>query len=158
METLKNVDWITLLLGIALGIPVALVINVVTNLFNPRLVAFLDSRRVANIRRSKDEALRVYARVKAFHEGTRDRYPFYLLLSSAAVICAIAASTCIVIVTVLNPEDPKILIVAAIIFVLFILLFLVGLYSTAHATDHFEDYRKEVERKWGPLDDDPPTP
>ena len=150
-----NVDWLTLFLGIVLGIPVALVINAVSNLFQPRLNAFIDSRRVAKIRRSREQALRTYARIRAFHEGSRDRYPFYLLLSSGSVIAAIIASTCVILVCVLNPEDPKILIILAVLSVLITVLLLIGLYSTAHATEHFDNYRKEVERQWGPLNDKP---
>jgi len=158
MGASNNVDWLTLLFGVVLGIPVTFIITILANLFYPRLVAFLDSRRIAKIRRSKTQALRAYARIKAFRDGTRDKYPFYILLSSAGVISAIAASTCIVIIFILKPEDPTFPILLAIFFALLMFVWLVGLYANAHATDHFDDYRKQVERQWGPLDNDQSKP
>jgi preprotein translocase subunit SecY len=152
MGASNTVDWLTLLFGVVLGIPVTFIIHILANLFHPRLVAFLDSRRIAKIRRSKTQALSAYTRIKAFHDGTRDRYPFYIMLSSASVISAIAASTCIVIIFTLKPDDPTYLIILAIFFALLMFLWLAVVQGTEHATEHFDEYRKQVERQWGPLE------
>ena len=70
----------------------------------PRLVSYLEKRKLIKARKTREQALQIYNRIKAFREGKRDRYPFYMLLVGSAVISAIGASTIIIIVVLMSPE------------------------------------------------------
>jgi hypothetical protein len=82
METLSHIDWPTLLIGMFLGIPITYGIGIVAILHAPRLAQFLDRRKLLKKTKTKKQALVVFSRVKSFHEGTSDRYPFYIILAS----------------------------------------------------------------------------
>jgi hypothetical protein len=103
------------------------------------------------------QTLLVFNRIKAFRDGTRDRYPFYILLASAAVVCAIIAST-LILITALHNEFPLAIPVylLAAIAALTMLLLLFGIYETARQIERFDDYKTEIEQRWGPIDDEHP--
>src|SRR6476620_6012809 len=84
-------------LGVIVTIPLTIISGFFVNRLQRRFDALLDARNSARLKRSRQQALRSYTRIKAFHDGTRDRYPYYLLLASVAVVCAITASTLILI-------------------------------------------------------------
>ncbi len=138
---------ITLVLAIPLG--------VASNLLTHRLVSFLEKRKLIKTHRTRQQVLQVYNRIKSFHDGRRDRYPFYLLLASSAVICAVASSTIVILIVLINPDTSilPIILMLAVVFFLFALLFLAGLYETARKLEQFDKYKAEVEKRWGPIDD-----
>jgi hypothetical protein len=82
---------ISLLLAIPLG--------VAANLLTPRVVAYLDNRNLIKACKTRAQAIQIYNRIRAFKEGRRDKYAYYFLLATSAVLCAIASST--IIITVL---------------------------------------------------------
>jgi hypothetical protein len=143
------------LVTVVVGLPGAYVIAILANMHTPRPVHFLESRKLLKKHKTRQQALRVFNRVKAFRDGTRDRYPFYILLASAAVVCAIIASTLIVITVPLNafPLAIPVYLLAAII-ALTGLLLLIAIYETARQIERFDDYKTEMEERWGPIDDE----
>ena len=81
--------WLGVIVTVILGLPGAYVIAILANMHTPRLVEFLESRRLLKKHKTRKQALEMFNRVKAFRDGTRDRYPFYILLATAALICGI---------------------------------------------------------------------
>jgi hypothetical protein len=85
--------------ALALAIP----LGIASNLLTSRLVAYLERRRLIKTHKTREQAIQTYKRIKAFHEGKRDKYPYYMLLVSLAVISAIAACTIVIAVLVSSP-------------------------------------------------------
>ena len=87
-----------------------------------------------------------------------------IVLAGSAVICAVASSTCIILIVLINPDIPMIPLtpVTLLLFVLAIggallaVLMMVGLYQTSRHLDHFDDYKAELEQQWGPIDEKTP--
>ena len=118
------------IIALILAFPVA----VMGHLFGHRLLLNLERRKLVKGDATRQQAIQAYNRVKSFHNRTRDRYPYYLLLAGSAVICAVASST----------------IGGALLAV----LMMVGLYQTSRHLDRFDDYKAELEQQWGPIDDE----
>lgn len=149
--------WLGVIITVVVGLPGAYVIGILANMHTPRLVHFLESRKLLKTHKTRQQALRVFNRIKEFRDGTRDRYPFYILLASAAVVCAIIAST-LILVTVFQNEFPLAIpfYLLAAIAALMMLLLLIGIYETARHIERFEDYKTEIEQRWGPIDSEHP--
>jgi hypothetical protein len=162
MEAHSQIDWSTLLVGIVLGIPITIVItyviSIVAILHAPRLAQFLDRRKLLKQTKTKKQALAGFNRVKSFRDGTRDRYPFYILLASGAIICATVAlailSTLAVQVGSISSISSGDLIVGltAVIIFLFAVVLLFGIYETARQIERFDAYKLEFETRWGSVD------
>jgi membrane protein DedA with SNARE-associated domain len=77
----SNVDWTTLILGAALGVlfgaPVAYLIGILSNMHAIRFMQFRDNRKLLKKAKTRQQALLIFQRIKAFREGKRDKYPFY---------------------------------------------------------------------------------
>jgi len=84
-------DIIGLWVGI-ISLVLAIPLGIASNLLTTRLLSYLERRRLIKARKTRQQALQVYKRIRAFQEGRRDKYPFYILLASSAVLCAIASS------------------------------------------------------------------
>jgi hypothetical protein len=100
----------------------------------------------------------VFNRIKSFREGTRDRYPFYIILASSAIICAMIALTLSVILVnqiyllySISSGGVIVALLAAIFFLMSILL-LIGIYETARQIERFDAYKVEFETRWGSVD------
>lgn len=145
-------------LGVLITSVIAVIINIVTQLFHPRLLAFLDARRMKKLEKSKDQALRLFNRTKAFHEGTKDRYPFYIMLATGAVLSFVAAAATLVIVFVRWPAEPDFALVLAFLFLCLSALCFLAIYATARTLEDFEAYRVRFEAQWGPTEEPPPSP
>jgi hypothetical protein len=150
--------WWGVIVTLIVGIPGAYAMAVLANMHTPRLVNFLESRKLLKRHKTRQQALQVFNRTKAFHDGTRDRYAFYILLASAALVCAIVSSTLTLIVVFQN-EFPLaipfgVLVLIAAISGLMMLLLLTGIYETARQIERFDDYKAEFEQRWGPLDNE----
>jgi hypothetical protein len=78
-EKVGNMD-ISLWLGVA-ALALAIPLGVASNLLTARVIAYLEKRKLLKSHRTKRQALVVFNRIKAFKEGKRDRYPFYMILA-----------------------------------------------------------------------------
>jgi len=158
MEVFSHIDWLTLLVGMIIGIPITYFIGMLAILHAPRLVQFLDKRKLIKQTKTKKQALEVFNNIKSFREGRRDRYAIYIILASCAIICAIIASTLFLIISIQNGDQYPISIGYGIV-VLFAVaaisaavVFLSAIYETARQIDRFEDYKVEFEKRWGSID------
>jgi hypothetical protein len=146
-----HIDWslvasvVSLILVIPLGIA--------SNLLTPLLIAYLQKRKLIKANRSKEQELANYKRVEAFKNGTRDRYPFYILIATAAAISAVGSATCLILLALqnwnvfdfLNP----VLLLLAVLLPVFAILFMVVIAETARHIEQFEHYQAEIRKKWG---------
>jgi len=155
-------DWvgiISLLLSVPMGVLSIFVYGWIR--------AGLEKRKLIKTDQTRLQAIQAYNRVKAFHDRTRDRYAYYLILLGCGVLCAVASGTTTILLFVLYPDihfgiepDPAIhsgiviaiLTLLAILFALFAVLFMVGLYETSRHLENFDAYKKEVEARWGPIE------
>ena len=148
--------WLGVIVTVILGLPGAYVIAILANMHTPRLVHFLEARKLLKTHKTRQQALQIFNRISAFRDGTRDRYAFYILLASTSVICAVTAST-LIIITVFQHEFPlavpfAIIILLAIMAGLVTLILLTSIYETARQIERFDDYKAEGELRWGPID------
>jgi membrane protein DedA with SNARE-associated domain len=161
LEALGHVDWLTLVIGIILGMPVAYIIGVLAHMHTPRVVQFLDRRKLLKTHKTRQQALKMFSRIEAFRNGTSDKYNFYILLASSAIVCAILASTLILIISIQVHEYPVpieygfVAVLAALAMSLTLIL-LAGIYETGRRIERFDDYKKEFEERWGPIDEGKP--
>jgi hypothetical protein len=157
-----NIDrWIGIV-GLIFG-ALGIVVDVASPLFTPRLISYLEKRKLIKTHKTRQQALQIYNRIRAFREGRRDKYPFYVLLGSSAVLFAIAASTIIIVVLIVSPDFPSPVLLGFPYTVLALLIafvcsmmsiaLLAGIYETARQLERFDDYKKEFEERWGPFDE-----
>jgi hypothetical protein len=149
------------IIGIVLAVPV----GVMSHVLGQRFSAHLEKRKLVRGDATRQQAIRAYHRIKSFHNRTRDRYPYYLMLAGWAVICAVGSATCIILIALIKPDiqllgpvEPVgplvvVLLVLAVAFALFAVLLMLTLYATARQLDRFDDYKAELEQQWGPFDE-----
>jgi len=154
-------------IGAAVGI-VALIfaipVGVMSHVLGHRFLQQLENRKLVKANATRQQAIRTYNLIKSFHNRTRDRYVYYLLLAGWAVICAIVSSTSIILIVLIKPNmgisppDPLavVLIALAFVFALFAVLLMVVLYATSRQLDRFDAYKAEFEHQWGPIDEKTP--
>jgi hypothetical protein len=152
----SHVDWITLILGAALGVvlgmPVAYLIGILSNVHAIRFMQFRDNRKLLKKAKTRQQALLIFNRIKAFKEGKRDRYPFYMILASTAVCCSTLAATLILINVIrqdLSFEIRVVLGLSTLLAVLVTIAALAGIYEHARQIERFDDYKNEFEARWG---------
>jgi hypothetical protein len=78
--------WLGVIVTAVVGLPGAYVLAILANMHTPRPVHFFESRKLLKTHKTRQQALRIFNRIKAFRDGTRDRYPFYILLASGGTI------------------------------------------------------------------------
>jgi hypothetical protein len=146
-----HIDWslVASVVSLALVIP----LGIASNLLTPLLIAYLEKRKLIKSNRSKEQELANYKRVEAFKNGTRDRYPFYILVATAAVISSVGLATCLVLLALQNWNvfdslNPMLLLLSVLFGVLSV-LFTVVIAETARHIEQFEQYRAEIRGKWG---------
>jgi hypothetical protein len=149
------------IITLALAVPV----GVISHVLGHHFLASLEKRRLVKVNATKLQAIRAYQRIKSFHNRTRDRYPYYLMLAGWAAICAVASATCVILIALIKPGiqligpvEPVgplafVLLLLAVAFALFAVLLMLTLYATARQLDRFEDYKAELEQQWGPIDE-----
>jgi hypothetical protein len=91
--------WAGVIVTLIVGIPVAYVIGLFANMHAPKLALFLESRKLLKRANTRKQALVAYNRIKDFRENRRDRYPYYMLLASAATMCAILAAVLLLMIS-----------------------------------------------------------
>jgi hypothetical protein len=89
--------WLGVVITLIVGIPGAYLIGIFANIHARKFDQFLERRKLLKWHKTKLQALMVFNRVKAFREGRRDKYPYYMILASASVSCAVVASTVIMV-------------------------------------------------------------
>lgn len=150
-------DGIILVVGIIGGYVAA----VLGGLHSNRWANYFNNRKLLKTRKTKQQALVAFNRIKEFHERKRDRYPFYLLLATSSILCAIFASTMILIISnqvheyPIAPEYMIVLLLAG-MSMAFSLILAISIYETARQVDRFDDYKAEFEKRWGSVDDESP--
>jgi hypothetical protein len=147
----------------------AIPMGVLSIFFYGWLRADLEKRKLVKTDQTRLLAIQAYNRVKAFHNRTRDRYSYYLILVGWSAICAVVSGTNTVLLFVLHPDiqfnfqpDPQlhpglgivILLALAIAFALFAVMFMVILYDVSRHLENFDAYKRELEDRWGPIDID----
>jgi hypothetical protein len=141
------VDWLGITFFV-LSVPA----SIAANLLTPRIIAYLEKRKLLKSHRTERQARVVFNRIKAFKEGKRDRYPFYIILASSAVCCFVIASTLIFVECIqqdLSFEIRVVIFLFAVIAVLMTIALLAGIYETARQIERFDDYKAEFEQRWG---------
>ncbi len=85
-----------------------------------------------------------------------------MMLAGWAVICAVASGTNIILIVIINPDiqyiavpgPSAILVILAIVFAFFAVIFMLSLYETSRQLERFDEYKADLERQWGPMDED----
>jgi hypothetical protein len=142
-----NIDFF---LGVLISIPIGFAVN----LFTPRILDYLQKRKVISSLRSREFAQLEYDRIKAFKTGKKDRHAYYLLMAASAVISAIVASTALLF-AILSPFDLPGKIMAALFAVLagfYCIKLMVDFYQTIVQVENFEGYQRKFKNKWGEPD------
>jgi hypothetical protein len=71
-----NIDWTTLILGavlgVVLGLPAAYLIGILSNVHAIRFMQFRDNRKLLKKAKTRQQALLIFQRIKAFKEGKRE--------------------------------------------------------------------------------------
>jgi hypothetical protein len=77
-------------------------------------------------------------------KALRDRYPFYILLASSSVLCAIAASTIFIGVLLTGPafDTAVVILFVAFMVTMMSIALLAGIYETARQLERFETTRQ----------------
>jgi hypothetical protein len=150
--------WVGLILTVVIGLPGAHLMGVLASLHTPRWSEYLQNRKLLKTRKTKQQALLIFNRIKDFREGKRDKYPFYMLLGTGSVLCAVFASTMILIISNQVLEYPvaiEYITVAALatVGIASSIVLLATIYETARQIERFDDYKAEFEQRWGSTDE-----
>jgi putative flippase GtrA len=155
---MSNEFWLGVVVTLVVGIPGAYIIAILANMHTPKLVNFLDSRKLLKKHKTRQQALVVFNRIKSFHDRSADRYAHYILLSTGSVLSALLASVFLNIFfnhvydIPIGIDDAVILLIATVA-ILSAAIFLTAIYETARQLERFDDYKKEFETRWGAIDD-----
>jgi hypothetical protein len=136
-----------------IGLVLAIPLGIAANLLTSRLISFLEKRKLIKTHKTRQQALQIYNRTRAFKEGRRDRYPYYMMLTGSAVVCAVVASTVVIVIVLVSPnfEIAVVMFGIAIMFALMSVALFAAIYETTRKLERFDDYKKEFEALWGPL-------
>jgi len=156
MRAMSEESWLVIIVTLVASVPVTYVIAILATMHAPRLVHFLESRKLLKKEKTRKQALDFFFRVKAFRDGTKDKYAYYILLASGAVVSSIIGSM-LVLITVFQNEFPvaipfAVIILLAVLAALMTLILLTSIYETARRIERFDDYKAEVEKAWGSID------
>jgi hypothetical protein len=151
VEDLANIHWLELVIGMFLGVPVAYLAGILAHMHAIRFGRFLDNRKLLKKAKTRQQALVVFNRIKAFKENKRDRYPFYLIWASGAVISAILASTVVLVCIELDLSLDKRLLLSYLALMLAVMsvVLVFAIKETARQIERFDDYEKEFIERWG---------
>lgn len=145
-------------IGLAVNIVLTLVLGVVTYMIAPvasaKLTDFLYSRRAKRSLKQKRIELAHYHRIKAFHEGTKDKQFYYVYLAALASGAFVAAAIVFLGTAMVelhaqrNTERFFIGMFGGTFFSLIGLLLITGMYTTATRLEKFDEYEKQVKTRW----------
>jgi hypothetical protein len=144
-------DWIGVV-ALVLSVP----LGIASSLLAPRVAAYFDQRKLAKTNQAKATALRHYEWVRALKDGERDRYAYYIFMAGLSTVLAVAAGTNVIAMMLvnLNMDNPLFMVwlVVVVACITFSLAFLVAGHETSRRVDLFDEYKAELETKWGPID------
>jgi SNF family Na+-dependent transporter len=153
---------ISIWLGIAFFV-LSIPMGIATNMLTPRLVAYLEKRKLVKSNRTKEQDIAAYRSIEAFKNGTRDKYVTYIGLAVLSTFFAIGGYTCVVLwvlrvlwygdmraTTTLPDHLPSLFLgfLAGALFVLSLVLLLI-IAATARRIERFDEYTAELQKKWG---------
>jgi hypothetical protein len=151
------VDWLAITFFL-LSIPA----SIGANLLTPRLVAYLERRKLIKSNRTQEQDLKAFRSIEAFKNGSRDRYPAYIAMAVVSVFFFIGSATCVILGALEHPsaapdgetillvwQRPMFIYLLAAIFFLVSVLFLIIIVETARRLDRFDEYKAELRKKWG---------
>jgi hypothetical protein len=143
---MPSFDW-SLLLGLALSVPLSIIANILT----PRLIAYLERRRLIKTNKTREQAQRIYERIKDFREGKRDRYVSYLLLATCAIISSIVGATLVLVLISVPASFDARMTGGLCVFLAFLFsaIFLISIYTTADRIANFDSYERQHKKLWG---------
>jgi hypothetical protein len=150
--------WLSVGVTFVVGTFVAYAIAILANIHTPKLLKFLETRRLIKRNKTRRQALVTFNRIVSFHDGRADRYAYYILLATSSVLSALLASVLLNIFFThvhdipVGIDDAVILLLATGAILVSVLL-LAGIYETARQLERFDEYKKEFEERWGPIDD-----
>ena len=134
----SHVEWTTLILGaavgIVLGMPVAYLIGILSNVHAIRFMQFRDNRKLLKKAKTRQQALLIFDRIKAFKEGKRDRYPFYMTLASSAVCCCTLAATLVLVDVIRQDFSFEIRVVLGLLALMAVLMTIAALAGVSMST------------------------
>jgi H+/gluconate symporter-like permease len=139
------------LLGI-IALILAIPLGVAANLLTPRLLESLEKRKLLTEGRNREQELRTYRHIKAFREGKKDKYAYYMILASSSVLCGLIASTLFVVGLPNANEWQQLAFAFSLVFAIFAIALLAIISSTARRIEQFDKYKRELEERWGPVD------
>jgi uncharacterized membrane protein YbhN (UPF0104 family) len=152
--TMSNEFWI----GLAANAVVTIVLGVVATIIAPitaaKVANFFYARKMTRTLKLKQNELRDYERIKAFHEGKKDKVFFYVFLATVAVLFFIGASLCFILAAlgVANNYIEHVQLIIAVLIgclcALLGMLIMAGMQKTANNLENFSDYEKRVKERW----------
>jgi hypothetical protein len=134
--------------------------GVATIMLTPRFVSYLEKRKLIKSNRSKEQDIAAYRGVEAFKNGTRDKYPSYIVLAVFSVIFAVGGATCVLLLalkvgtpdettTLFSSQHNVFLFLITFLFFLLSVLFLIIIITTERRIERFDEYTAEIRKKWG---------
>jgi hypothetical protein len=146
--------WLSLL-SLALVIP----LGITSNLLTPRLVAYLEKRKLVKSHQTKEQDIAAYRRIEAFKNGSRDKYPTYIGLAVLSVNCATGCAVCVLLLalgyghldafSLADSNRTVTLYLVAFLSFLLSIVWLVAIVGTDRRIQKFDDYTSEMRKKWG---------
>jgi hypothetical protein len=141
--------WISVA-ALALVVP----LGVATNLLTPKVVGYLERRKLLKTHRTREQEISEYKRIEEFKNRVRDRYPYYILLSSASSIFmliafALALLTFWHVMHGLDFSNSVLFAGFAVISFMLSIVLLITIAATARRIERFDDYTAQIRAKWG---------
>jgi hypothetical protein len=146
--------WIGLLLGALFSIP-AVIMAIFLASWTPN---FIRSRRQKELTKNRDQELKQYAKMKALFTGKEDKYFYFLLTATLAILSFIfgcSASIALFIRVSLGQltlsdsiSVDSLLVIFAFFGAFFTMVFLASLYLAGTNLANFKEYEKKVKEKW----------
>jgi hypothetical protein len=137
----------------------AIPLGIASGLLTPRLVTYLQQRKLIKSHRTKEQDIAAYRSIEAFKNGTRDKYPPYLAMAVLSVNFAICGAVFVLLIalkygsideTTLLPSQLTIFFsLLAVLFFSFSALCLVLIPITDRRIQKFTEYTAEIRKKWG---------
>jgi hypothetical protein len=133
--------------------------GVASTMLTPRVVSYLEKRKLIKSNRSREQEIAAYRGIEAFKNGSHDRYARYIAVSALSVIFAIGGATCVLLLalkyadftaTDLSTNNPTMaLILLTAMFFLVSCFCIAIILTTARRIDRFDEYTAEIRAKWG---------
>lgn len=129
-------------------------LGVATNLVTPKVVGHLEQRKLIKTHRTREQQISEYRRIEDFKNGVRDRYPFYILLSSVSIFFMLI-SFGVALLTfwlAMHAADFMNAVFSGAFAILFFTISVVCLFAipaTARRIERFDDYTAQIRAKWG---------